>query len=159
MFSKEMLMETRDFIEQFIEFTLLVHDIHNENDKRFASYGLSTERFHIMFFLYTVSELSPSEIADKINVTRASMTGLIDGLEKAQFLERVNHPQDRRKVILKITEKGRDLVEKIIPRHFELVSKVNQVYTEEERKSFIYYLLKMRNILAELHLIKGKDLK
>ncbi|SDN93778.1 DNA-binding transcriptional regulator, MarR family [Paenibacillus sp. yr247] len=159
MIPEEMIKGTSEFTETFLKFIFLLHDISNENDKRYYSYGVSREKFHTLFFLYTSSEpLGPSEIANKINVTRASMTGHVDSLEKEHLLERVNHPQDRRKVILKLTKNGKNLVEKIMPPHYEWVCKVNEAFTQEEREYFTSYLLKMRYATAELTQIIEKDL-
>jgi DNA-binding MarR family transcriptional regulator len=157
MLTKELLAETQEFSETFLELVLRMREVLYENDKRYASYGLSNEEFHTLFFLFTSAEpLGPSDIADKINVTRASMTGLLDRLEKENLLERVNHPKDRRKIILKLTENGTKLVEKIMPPHFEWLCKVKEVFSEEDRQLFTSYLLKMRNIMAEVNLINDR---
>lgn len=157
MITKEFLTETQEFAETFLELVLRMREVLYENDKRYALYKLTNEEFHTLFFLFTSTEpLGPSDIADKINVTRASMTGLLDRLEKENLLERVNHPKDRRKIILKLTENGNKLVEKIMPPHFEWLSKIKEVFSEEDRQLFTSYLLKMRSILAEINLINEK---
>jgi DNA-binding MarR family transcriptional regulator len=153
MFTKE-IMEALSFLEKLLDFSLLNHQIYDGHEIIYASWGLSSEKFHTLFFLYAsdvYDPLGPSEIAMKINVTRASMTGLIDDLEKIHLLERINHPQDRRKIILQLTDKGRELVENQMPAIHEWISKVNEAFTEEERKKFSLYLLKLSHILADLY--------
>lgn len=161
MITKQMLTETLGFLQNYLQLSILESQIYNETDKIFASWGLSSEKFHALFFLYVANDdepLGPSDIGLKINVTRASMTGLIDDLEKDQLLQRINHPKDRRKVILRLTDKGRKLVEKQMPLITEWISKINEAFTEEERKTFSLYLLKMRQTIAKLQIINNKDL-
>ncbi|MFC4812035.1 MarR family winged helix-turn-helix transcriptional regulator [Paenibacillus sp. GCM10023250] len=147
-----MLAETAEFVETFLEFSFITNNIQMQYNKRYAAYGLSNEKFHILFFLYWEKDkaLSPSEIADKIKVTRASMTGLIDSLEKEGLLQRASHSQDRRKVTLTITEKGNNLVEKIMPPHYEFIQKVNALFSNEEKINFTGLLIKLLNIMTEL---------
>jgi len=47
------------------------------------------------------------------------MTGIIDRLERAGLVERADHPKDRRVNIIKITKKGRGMVDKLETRLFE----------------------------------------
>ncbi len=66
------------------------------------------------FFLLTSLEadeyLTMSSIAQKMGHSTAAATGLIDRLEELGYVERGNAANDRRKIIVKITDKGRQLV-------------------------------------------------
>jgi DNA-binding MarR family transcriptional regulator len=50
--------------------------------------------------------LKPSEIATRILVTSGTLTPMLDRLETAQFVRREPNPDDRRSVIVVLTEKG-----------------------------------------------------
>ncbi|MDR6551037.1 MarR family transcriptional regulator [Paenibacillus qinlingensis] len=159
MINNQMLTETLGFLQNYLQLSNLEREIYTETEKIHNSHGLSTEKFHALFFLYVAANegepLGPSDIGVKINVTRASMTGVIDDLEKRQLLERTGHPVDRRKVILKLTEKGTQLVENQMPLITEWICKVNQAFTPEERNTFSLYLMKMRQTLDSLKVIKN----
>ena len=53
------------------------------------------------------SPLPPNEIADRLIVSRATVTGLLDSLERQSCILRLPHPSDRRMILVEITEKGR----------------------------------------------------
>ena len=53
------------------------------------------------------SPLPPNEIADRLIVSRATVTGLLDSLERQSYIRRLPHPSDRRMILVEITEKGR----------------------------------------------------
>jgi DNA-binding MarR family transcriptional regulator len=50
--------------------------------------------------------LSPSALSDRLIVTRATMTGLLDSLERRGYLRRVPNPDDRRSLLVEITPRG-----------------------------------------------------
>jgi DNA-binding MarR family transcriptional regulator len=64
--------------------------------------------------------MSPSELGERLIVTRATVTGLIDSLEQRGFVRRSPNPADRRGLIVAITPAGLDVVREvrtIIHRH------------------------------------------
>jgi len=64
--------------------------------------------------------MSPSEIGDRLTVTRATVTGVVDSLERRGFVRRSANPADRRSLIVEITPLGLTVVQQvrtIIHRH------------------------------------------
>lgn len=53
------------------------------------------------------SSLPPNEIADQLIISRATVTGLLDSLERRAYIRRRPHPSDRRMILAEITEAGR----------------------------------------------------
>lgn len=51
-----------------------------------------------------------SDIAKKMGHSTAAATGLVDRLEKLGYVERVHAAEDRRKIMVRITHKGTELV-------------------------------------------------
>jgi DNA-binding MarR family transcriptional regulator len=51
-----------------------------------------------------------TEIAEKMRHTTAAATGLVDRLQKLGFVDRVQAPDDRRKVLVSLRPKGEELV-------------------------------------------------
>ncbi|MDS1029660.1 MarR family transcriptional regulator [Bacillota bacterium LX-D] len=104
-------------------------------NKHYQEYGLSETKFNALFLLYKASDgLLLSELGDLMLVTRANITGLMDRLEKDELVQRLYHPNDRRSIIAKITEKGREIIEKIIPRHIKINQELVSNLSEEEKK-------------------------
>lgn len=57
--------------------------------------------------------LSPSDLGERLIVTRATVTGLIDSLERQGYAERTPHPTDRRSVLVRITPAGLEVAQQI----------------------------------------------
>ena len=54
-----------------------------------------------------------TDISKKMGHSTAAATGLVDRLEKLGYVQRLHAQDDRRKVMVQITRKGIDLVERI----------------------------------------------
>ena len=64
--------------------------------------------------------MSPSELGERLIVTRATVTGLLDSLERRGFVHRSANLVDRRSLIVEITPAGLNVVQEvrtIIHRH------------------------------------------
>jgi DNA-binding MarR family transcriptional regulator len=51
--------------------------------------------------------LSPHEIAERLIISRATVTGLLDSLEKRDYVRRAPHAADRRMLRIELTDAGR----------------------------------------------------
>ena len=65
-------------------------------------------------------ELSPKELASRLLVTSAGLSGRLDRLEGSGWIERTPHPEDRRATIVALTEEGRELVDSVYSHTLEL---------------------------------------
>lgn len=90
----------------------------------FSKYNVSDGKFAILIQLYLKDDYmaTPSELSANAKVTKSTITGLLDGLEKDNIIERCNHKTDRRMLLIKLTDKGISLMNEIIPIHFNLLS-------------------------------------
>jgi len=82
--------------------------------------GLSSSSFDVLATLRRSGapyRLSPGDLLATTMVTSGTMTNRIDQLEKAGLVERVVNPQDRRSVLIALTEKGFALVERTVTEH------------------------------------------
>ena len=72
--------------------------------------NISFAQFFLLSYLSTSKELTMTDIARKMGHSTAAATGLVDRLEKLGYMERTHAIDDRRKVLVRITSKGVDLV-------------------------------------------------
>jgi DNA-binding MarR family transcriptional regulator len=55
--------------------------------------------------------MSPSELSERLIVTRATVTGVLDSLERRGFVRRSGNPADRRSLLVEITPAGLDVLQ------------------------------------------------
>jgi DNA-binding MarR family transcriptional regulator len=120
-----------------------------------AEHGITPGRFAVMLLLGVDESIirKPSELAEMIGVTRATMTGLLDTLERDNFVGRTIDPTDRRSMRVESTPACREVLKKVLPDYFRLVSAIPATLTEDERNEFIRISRKLQD---GLHLAETK---
>ncbi len=71
---------------------------------------ISYPQFFLLTYLSSEEYLTMSDIAKKMGHSTAAATGLVDRLEKIGYVERVHAAEDRRKIMVRITRAGTQLV-------------------------------------------------
>ncbi|MNX88615.1 Transcriptional regulator SlyA [compost metagenome] len=85
---------------------------------RLAPSQLSEGKFVLLFLLHDQARgLSPHQLAELAGVTRATITGLLDGLERDGFVLRQSGQEDRRKIAVTLTGKGKTVAAKLFKEH------------------------------------------
>ena len=105
-------------------------------DKDLSRYGLSLNRYSILWTVVMNKEkgVTPAEIAEYMGVTRATITGLLDGLEKDGYVKRVHRSDDRRKISIIPKPKAGKLLADIYPDHISRVAKSMSGLLDREKK-------------------------
>lgn len=89
-----------------------------------------------------------SEIGRRLVVTKANVTGLVDRLERQGMVARAEN-DDRRVTVVRLTEAGTDLLDRTMPRHAEWLADLTGCLTDEEKRTLVRLLAKLRRELRE----------
>jgi len=113
-----------------------------------AEHGLSEGKFYTLVYLYSEELLehespSPSDIADNIEVTRATITGLLDGLERDGLVLRRHSQVDRRAITITLTDKGRTLLQSFCPAQSGRITELLSPLSADEKATLIRLLAKI----------------
>lgn len=92
--------------------------------------------------------LSPTEIARRLIVTTASVTSLLDTLERRGLVERRPDPADRRRLLVAITPPAQAMVRQYVPEVVALQDAVMSGIGEEDRQQLIAVLTRIREAIA-----------
>ena len=128
----------------------MLSKIHN----RLERFGLSDGKLVILILLRYApnNSLTPSELAERCEVTRGTITGLLDGLERAGLVERKSYPEDRRMLTIQLTQQGLDFIDEIMPQHFrrfgEMIKRAD--LSSDEIQQFTAILKKIQQSIPAL---------
>ncbi len=61
--------------------------------------------------------LTFSALSERLLVTAGNLTGIVDRLEKQGLAKRETNPRDRRQIFIRLTDKGHEYCNKVIPQH------------------------------------------
>jgi len=95
---------------------------------------LTTSQFGVIEALLHLGPLCQGELAGKLLRSGASMTSVVEGLEKRGLVVRQRTEEDKRFVRVALTGKGRRLIQEIFPVHAETVARLFSLLTEEEQE-------------------------
>ena len=137
---------------------MVSHKMFGTMDKHFTRYKITKGKFQVLMFLFSSKNeksIVLSDIAKKIYVSKSTITGLVDGLETMKYAERYTDPKkDRRKVFIRITQKGILFIRAIFPDHINNVSTMLSTFSEEDKINFTTLLNKIDDQLQNIDLNK-----
>lgn len=118
-------------------------------ETQLARHNITQGRFGVLMILLNRCEgdartLGPAELADAAGVSRATMTGLIDTLERDGLVTREPDTVDRRMMLVCLTDKGRAVLDSILPDHFKCMAWLMSPLSESERQTFVQLLNKIQ---------------
>ena len=120
-----------------------------------GKFGLSQGRLLVLIVMNRTPHeaVNPSFLAEKLGVTRATMTGLLNGLKTGDFIERVADPRDRRRIGVHLTPEGRRVLEKLLPDYYRNMARLTAGLSENERQTMLSLLVKINQKLNSLSAI------
>jgi len=68
-------------------------------------------QFELLIELYANGAMNAGELAEAVEASAATVSGMLDGLSEAELVERTRSESDRRIVMVKLTRRGRRKVE------------------------------------------------
>jgi len=146
--------------EAFLHLLRTADEAFGVTESHLSSFHISQGRFGVLMLLWRSSQpraaklmgaddcvsgpRTPAELADAAGVTRATMTGLIDTLERDGYVVREPDPSDRRMLSVRLTAKGEQFLQEFLPGHFRIVAAAMSTLSEAERKTLVGLLVKIQ---------------
>lgn len=143
---KEYPEVSTEALEAALEFKKVAAKMESEREELFAHFGITPGRFHLLMILKNEAGfiLSPSELAKRTNVTRATMTQFVDALEKEDFVKRTDDPKDRRGMLVQLTDKGLSKLKEILPHYYKTLTGFTGDLSIEERDTLLNLMKKIK---------------
>lgn len=145
--------------EAFMHLLKASDEVFAIHDRHLAENNISQGRFCVLMILWGGKEpeaavlmgggtcasgpRTPAALAEAAGVTRATMTGLIDTLERDGYVKREADKTDRRMLTVLLTEKGETFLRNLLPAHFKISAAVMSALDENERKILVTLLNKV----------------
>lgn len=123
-------------ISAFLHLLRVATDLSIALDECLSRHGLLQGRWWVLILLMREENLTstPSALADKAGVTRATMTGLIDGLARDGLVERLSDSQDRRSISIRLTSAGQMKLDQVMPDYYSRLRECMAALDESSRE-------------------------
>lgn len=153
-------------LEAFLHLLRTADEAFAVTERKLSAHHITPGRFNVLMLLWrgvpTRQERlqradacltfprNPAELAEAAGVTRATMTGLVDTLERDGYVQREPDPDDRRMMSVRLTAKAETFLRDYLPTHFQTTGAIMAALTEGERKTLVTLLGKVQAQAATL---------
>ncbi len=88
------------------------------------SFNITTEQWSVLRTLDESGQVTQKVLSERADKDQATLTKILDLLEKHEYVYRVRNPEDRRSFLINITDRGSQLVEEVGPYLEEIYLKI-----------------------------------
>lgn len=125
---------------------------HSKAHNVFAQNGLHRGQHRILFMLWHQDGVTQKEMADRLNLAPATITDVLQRMEKAEFIERRADFEDQRISRVYLKQKGKNLQEEVDNVFKSLEEESFKGFTFEEKILLRRFFMQIRDNLKNIHL-------
>lgn len=112
-------------------------------DQYLAQEEITSSQAKVLFTLYFMGTQRSSYISKALGVDGSSVTRMLDRLEKKQLIQRETDPEDRRSVLIQLTEEGRTVTAKTLPLAHAAIDHLTDCLSTQEQQNLQHCLSKI----------------
>jgi DNA-binding MarR family transcriptional regulator len=139
-------------VETYLLFLRVASDVFAALQTHLSRFDLSDGKLSVLLQLSTSTNgaLTPSHLAKSIGIKRASVTDLLGGLERDRLVVRESSPEDGRMSIIRLSAQGRELLDELIPEHFQRLQALMSSLTTQDKQELTSLLEKISQNVSAL---------
>ncbi len=113
-----------------------------------SRYGLTTPQYQLLLAALENTDATLGSLSQHLNCSRGNITGIVDRLERDEWLTRERSTEDRRVITVCLTEKGHRIreIKQALSRELEDLS---QIWDSKQKKEVSQLLLRMYKELKD----------
>jgi MarR family transcriptional regulator, organic hydroperoxide resistance regulator len=111
------------------------HKVVRRLERKLDQHGLALAHFEMLVKLSMAEGMTQQELAARLLVTKGNVCVLLDRMESNGWVERREHPEDRRANRLFLTRQGKKLLDEAMPEHLKLIRETMSAMSGSQQKS------------------------
>lgn len=141
-----------DFKALANEFLHATFELNKQAPRKEVNSSMSGERF-VLHYLYTMSAQGlPSDISEKMEVSSARVAVILNRLEDKGYILRSIDPQDRRRIVVELTPKGKEIAKEEHDKVIGMVEKMLKLLGDQDAKDLIRIIQKLSSLSDEIEI-------
>jgi DNA-binding MarR family transcriptional regulator len=126
-------MERANLVEEVIKLEQQVNRfLRQHSPDAWMDLSLTTAQLKSLFFIDNEGITNFTKLAAALGVTSSNVTGIVDRLVEQELVSRKENPEDRRVLLLSVTEKGKTLLSSLRESRIKQMSEVLTHLSVEE---------------------------
>ncbi len=125
---------------------MLSNHLKRSDARKLAKYGLNIWAYEVLSTLRRQGapfRLSPTELSKAAMLSSGAMTNRLDRLEASRLIKRIPDPNDRRGLLIELTPKGQEVVDRAVEARFNEATESVTVLSASEHRTLIQLLRKL----------------
>jgi len=139
-------------VEMLLNLAYTYDVVSDDMARKTSAFGITRAGYNVLMVLSRSGSKAckQNEISQLMLVSRANITGLVDGLVKSGLVVRTSDPHDRRVNMVMILPKGEKLLQDLLPGYYKHIHEICSVFSSKEKKAFNDLLSALRERTNEL---------
>ncbi len=127
--------EERRALDAYIKLMRATESVTGRINNHLREHGLTASQFGVLEAIYHLGPMCQSDLARKILKSSGNLTTVIDNLSRQGLVERCRSKEDRRMINVRLTPRGRSMIEAIFPIHVEGIVAAFSALAPEEQET------------------------
>ena len=138
----------QEVIDQIRSFNRFYTDIIGLLDQHFLSSPFSLTEGRVLYEIRHIEDCTAKKIREKINIDEGYLSRILNIFRKKGLITKSPSPEDKRLHMIKLTEKGRKEFESLNEHSDQLISRLIEKLSEEERHELLSITERIRHLLS-----------
>lgn len=134
-------------MKSWIQLFRTYNKIRTKESTYIQSFGLTMNQFQVLEVLYHRGDMNIGTITKLTMGTPGNVTVVVKNLKRDGWISSTADSKDKRASILSITQKGKDIIEKLFPGHAKNFKEYFEVLDEAEMQTLFTLLRKLNKSL------------
>ena len=121
-------------LEECVNYLLTTaqHSVFLKMTEKLSIFDITPVQYAVLYCLWEKDARSPKEIAERLKLENSTISGILERMEKKGLLQRSISKEDRRFILVMLTEKGAGLKEDVLATVEQVNTEVLSVFSSEE---------------------------
>lgn len=142
-----MSTRTQNLQDLFATSALTQRMIHACMQHAFEEVGIAPSQMHLLQLVEHSQPVSLKKLADDMRLTPGAITQLVDGLVATEYLQRTSSKEDRRVIVVTLTDIGKEKIGFLKRKKQALLAQVAAELNDDELEVFLRVQQKMLRFL------------
>ena len=140
-------VEFRNLAEEFFYKS---YELRKNNHQQKLEKSLGGEQFTLLYLKDRGDSVLPSEISEEMDISSARVASILNNLENKGLVQRQIDKEDRRKILVTLTNEGRVKAEEHKEKVIQNITMMLELLGEEDAKAFVRITKKLIDLAPKL---------
>lgn len=132
-------MDYKDLADEYLK---VMYSIRNSNAQKQIDESLNGENFVLFYIFEHKGNVIPSDVSKAMGSTTARIATILNSLEKKGLILRTIDAEDRRRIIINLTDTGKEYVHEQNQKRIEFITNMLKYLGEHDAKEYIRIMKK-----------------